>query len=227
MTRSKSTFIYATLALTALIQPSCQTGQSSANKGFLSSYANFQSDSNFNNNLTYKGGIEKARGYDKIYLEKVVVLPQADMAEKKISPDDLRRLQQKFRTALQEQIVKSRFTLAYSRGPGILSVRAAIVEITPGNPKMFLASSAPYVGTATAVAGATTGAKFGRGSAKIEAEVIDSVTRERFVGVIAENVGSKLRIVQGMSRWGHIEAAVDRWAARFGKFLEGLTVENQ
>ena len=76
---------------------------------------------------------------------------------------------------------------------------------------MFVASSAPYVGTATAAAGVVTGAKFGRGSAKIEAELLDSVTRERFYSAIDENVGSKLEFVQGMSRWGHVELAVRQW----------------
>ena len=104
-----------------------------------------------------------------------------------------------------------------------LSLRAAIVDIVPGDPLLFAASNAPYAGTATTIAGITTGAKFGRGSATIEVEIIDSVTRERIYCEIDENVGTKLEIVQGLTRWGHVELAVKQWAKRFGKFLEDPT----
>jgi len=220
MKLSKTVFIYVSLSLTALIHPSCQSNKSSSGTGFLSNYSGLQRSSKLNNKLTYTGDINKVRDFDNIYLEEVTVLKPLEMTKKKIAPEDLVRLQQKFKTALQSAVKKSHFNLVSSSGPRTLSVRMAIVDISPGDPLMFAASNAPYAGTATTVAGVVTGAKFGRGSAKVEAEIINSVTREQIYSVIDENVGSKLEIIQGMTRWGHVELAVKQWSKQFAEFLD-------
>lgn len=216
----KITFLYLGLALVALIQPSCQSTKSSAGTGFLSSYSGLQRHSKLSKKRSYVGDINKIRNYNAIYLEEVAVFQPKDMAKKKIKPEDLIQLQQNLRSSLYKELVDSRFHPASSAGPQTLSVRIAIVDITPGDPLMFAASSAPYAGTATAVAGAVTGAKFGRGSAKIEVELLDSFTRERIYSAIDENVGTKLEFIQGMTRWGHIELAVKQWAKRFRKYMD-------
>lgn len=208
------------LAVLVMGTISCASKTSTPTRGFLHDYRGFTKESGFNDRLIYRGDVRRVAGYHSVYLEQVEVLTPTEMAKKGVTTSDLLRLQQEFRSALQEEVFESRYQLAAGRGPGVLSLRAAIVDLQPGDPAMFAASAAPYVSTATFVAGAATGAKFGKGSAKVEAEVLDSMTRERFAAVIDEKVGSKLEIVQGMSRWGHIELAMERWADRFGKFLE-------
>ena len=217
-----TTRILSTIALAALVlgSISCASKTSTPTRGFLYDYRGFTKESGFDDRLVYRGDVRRVAGYHSVYLEQVEVLTPTDMAKKEVTSQDLLRLQQEFRSALQQEVIESRYQLAAGRGPGVLSLRAAIVDLQPGDPAMFAASAAPYVSTATFVAGAATGAKFGKGSAKVEAEVLDSMTRERFAAVIDEKVGSKLEIVQGMSRWGHVELAMKRWADRFGKFLE-------
>lgn len=217
---SKLTFLYLGVALVALTHSSCQSTKSLDRSGFLSSYSGLQRDSKLNKRLVYVGDINRINHFENIYLEEVAVLRPSKMAKKKIKPEDLLRLQQELRSALHKELVKSRFKPASSPGPKTLSIRIAIVDITPGDPLIFAASNAPYAGTATTAAGIITGAKFGRGSAKIEVELLDSVTRERFYSAIDENVGTKLEIVQGLTRWGHIELAVKQWAKRFKKYME-------
>lgn len=212
-----SRLVLGFLALTLI---SCASQGTSSRRGFLSDYRGFTKVSKIDDRLVYRGDVERLRGYNRIYLEQVEVLPPTEMAKKEITQGDLMRLQQEFRSALQEQVAASRFELAAGRGPGTLSLRAAIVDVQPGDPAVFAASAAPYVSTATAVAGVATGAKFGKGSAKVEAEIIDSMSRERFAAIIDEKVGSKLEFVQGMSRWGHVELAIKQWAKRFGRVIE-------
>jgi len=220
MKLSKFAILYLGLAMVALVHPSCKSTKSSSGTGFLSSYSGLQRHSKLSKKQSYIGNIDRISSFNNIYLEEVSVLQPTNMAKKEIKPEDLVRLQREFKSALYNELVKSRFKPASGAGPNTLSMRIAIVDITPGDPKMFLASNAPYVGTATTAAGVVTGAKFGRGSATIEVELLDSVTRERFYSAIDENVGSKLEFVQGMTRWGHVELAVRQWARRFKKYME-------
>ena len=220
MKLAKSAILYLGLALVALVHPSCKSTNSSAGSGFLSSYSGLERHSKLSKKQSYAGNIDRISSFDSIYLEEVLVLKPTNMAKKEIKSEDLVRLQGELKSALYNELVKSRFKPASEAGPNTLSIRIAIVDITPGDPLMFAASSAPYAGTATTVAGAVTGAKFGRGSAKIEVELLDSVTRERFYSAIDDNIGSKLEIVQGMTRWGHVELAVKQWARRFKKYME-------
>ena len=227
--KTQTYVLFLTLApFCTLFQSGCKTTETAPSSGsasgqFLTSYGGYQKKSKLDDRLVYHGNLEKVHQFRKIYLEEVAVLRPSDMAKKKITTEDLMRLQQLFRTTLQNEIAGTRFELASGPGPGTLSVRTAVVDIHPGNPAMFAVGSAPYVGAATTVAGVATGAKFGRGSAKVEGEMLDSMTRERIVGIIDEDVGSKLEIVQGLSRWGHVELAMKHWAKRFGKFLADPT----
>ena len=95
-----------------------------------------------------------------------------------------------------------------------MSLRAAVTEFQPGNPALFGASYAPYIGTAISASKVATGGKGGAGSAVIEAEILDATSRERFYAIIDEQTGTIFNPTSGMSRWGHVELAFRQWSAQ-------------
>ncbi|MFK7852272.1 MAG: DUF3313 domain-containing protein [Akkermansiaceae bacterium] len=204
-------FLKATFALSTALLVSC-TATKSKNQNFLSSYQGFKQDSKLDNESSYRGDLSKLSDYDSVFLEEVKVFKPQDMEKKKITEDELLELKKAFRAALIEDLKESRYSLVSKASPKTLSLRAAVTEIYPGNPGLFAAGYLPYVGTAITATKLATGEKVGAGSATIEAELLDSVTRERFFAVIDENAGSKIDIASGLSRWGHVELAFRKWA---------------
>lgn len=201
-----------TLVLSSLFLIGCSATQSK-NKSFLSSYDGFKQDSKFNNQSSYRGNLDKLPTYKSIFLEKAIVMEPENMEDLGVTAAELNKLEEAFRSALTKELKESRYTLTSKASPETLSLRAAVTEIHPGKPELFAVGYLPYVGTAITAAQLTTGANVGEGSAVIEAELLDSVTRERFFAVIDENAGNKLDVVSGLSRWGHVELAFRKWAA--------------
>ena len=204
--------------LAGLFLVSCSTTQS-RNNDFLSSYSGLKKASSTSDEVVYKGDLSKLKNYDKIYFEEVKVYQPTDMAKKGVTQADLNRVQNTFRSSLQKQTRGTRFGVASAAGPQTLSVRAAITDIQPGDPKIFATGYVPFVGVAGSAVGAVTGRNPGAGSATVEAEIIDSVTRERFFAGIDQSAGSKLQVKDGMTRWGHIDKAVEKWSEGLREIL--------
>ena len=212
------------LGLGASILVGCASPQSSGTN-FLSSYSGMEQESKMNDKVVYRGDLAKLTNYRQFFLEDVRVFQPKDMEEKKITQADLDTLQKSLREALEAEVKASRYSLASQPGPDTLSLRAGIVDIKPGNPAVFAATYAPYVGAATTAAGLVTGNNLGAGSATVEFEILDSVTRAQFLAGIDREAGSKLEVVSGMTRMGHIEAAFKDWAKQLGERLRDPTHE--
>jgi len=191
----------------------------SRDQKFLTSYKGLNKESTFSDAAIYKGDIAKLKDYDKVFIEEVKIYPPVEMAEKKVTQTDLDRLKSLFQSSLQDQLRGTRFSLVLSKGKKTLSLRAAITDLHPGDPKFFITGYLPYVGVIGTVAGAVRGRNPGAGSATVETEIIDSVTREVFFAVIDQKAGSKLQIKAGLSRWGHVDAAVAKWCVELREFL--------
>lgn len=205
----------------ALMVVSC-TPTTSKNQDFLSSYGNLKQASQLSDAKIYRGDMKKAKRYDSVYIEEVRVQAPENQVKKKISDTDLANLRKMLISSLEKGLTESSYKLTSTKGPKTLALRAAITDIHPGNPKLFATGYIPYVGTATTALGATTGSKFGAGSAIVEAEVIDSMSKEQFFAIIDKNVGSKLEVTAGLTRWGHIEKSFEEWAKRISKELVDL-----
>lgn len=213
-------FLKLTTAISILLLIGCSATQSK-NKTFLSSYKGFKQDSKLDNQSSYRGNLDKLPEYDSVYLEQVKVMEPDRMDELEITRDELNRLEKTFRSAIVEELKQTDYSLVSKASPKTLSLRAAVTEMRPGRPELFAAGYIPYVGTAITATQLATGANVGEGSAVIEAEILDSVTRERFFAVIDENAGNKLNVASGMSRWGHVELAFRQWANTFREELGG------
>ena len=63
-------------------------------------------------------------------------------------------------------------------------------------------------------------ANIGRGGASMEAEAIDSQTRERVIAVVDSRQGSRASIGAGLQTFGHAKQVMDFWVERFIKQLD-------
>ncbi len=190
----------------------------SKNEDFLTNYDGFTQTSKWNDAITYEGDMRKLKEYDSVFIETVRVFPpenpdKVDLT-KNATVEEYRKLEQTFRTALETELSQN-LPLASSPGPRTLSVRAAALEIQPGNPLLFASTYAPYVSIASAAVGVASGSKVGAADVIVEAEVIDSVTNEQFFALIDRSAGSKLRPIKGLSRWGQVEYAFKTWSKKF------------
>lgn len=211
----------------------------SKDQQFLTSYQGFRQESRLDDATTYTGDLQKLSSYKKVYIESVKVSPPnpkakagfmpelgviEDSVTREVTPAELQKLENAFRAALTKEM-GSHFTIVRSPGPKTIAVRAAVVDLKPGNPLLFASSYVPYASTAATGSTVATGTSMGAGDATIEAELLDSRTRERFFGVIDRAAGGKLRPIEGMSRWGHVELLFQKWSRDFSDIIQGKTRE--
>jgi len=65
-----------------------------------------------------------------------------------------------------------------------------------------------------------TGVHANVGQASIEAELMDSQTNERLGAAIDTKVAEKYKLIEGMSKWGHVKDAFKFWANRLRIVLD-------
>ena len=198
----------------------------SKNENFLTNYDGFKQSSGWNDAISYEGDLAKLKDYQSVYIETVKLIPPENPDKfdltKNATIEEYEELERAFRGALETEL-GSEFPLVSSPGPGTLSVRAAALDIQPGNPLLFATTYAPYVSIASAAVGVVSGSKVGSADVVVEAEIIDSVTREQYFALIDRTGGSKLRPISGMSRWGHVEKAFRSWSRKFRETVKSAT----
>lgn len=192
----------------------------SAKKDFLTSYDGLKQESKSSDSVTYRGDMVEMRQFKNIYLESVVVREPLKMAKKEVTKKEIAALEAGLRNALAREVSKSKFKLKGRKGKDTLSVRVAVTDFTPGSPKLFTATYAPYLGMVTGAYGILAGKTVGAGTAIVEAEIIDSVSRKRYFSIIDKDTGNKLQLASGMSRYGHINKSFDEWAKRMVKEIK-------
>lgn len=161
--------------------------------------------------------------YTKVIIEDVKVIPSRKLteAEKKKSINSKRepatraeaeRLAEKFEVILKEEL-SPHFQITTRRGYNTLIVRAALTELRPSDPDVFLVNYLPYAGIAATGVQLATGEAPGGGATTVEAEVIDSRTRRQVYAIVDQIKGGKLQ-VGGLTKWGQQEQAMRGWARK-------------
>jgi len=207
----------AFLSLIAVSMMSCQTTEPSGSK-FLTSYDGFEK-TGLSGAQVYHGNVKKLASYRRVYIEPVRIIAAPDQEKKnKATPEEIATLKSKFETELRAELATTH-TVVSRPGRRTLTVRAALVEIQPGTPALFLAGYAPYAGTVSTAIGVATGTRPGSGATSVQAEVIDSRTREQFFAVIERKQAAKWQPLQGLTRWGQAEASFRKWSDQIRKEL--------
>jgi len=204
----------AFLSLLGLCLMSCETTEPSSAR-FLTSYRGFEKAPGLSNAQVYHGNTEKMATYKRVYIEPVRIIADGD---DKATAEEVRALKSKFESELRSELGLTH-TVVSRPGRKTLTVRTALVELHPGTPALFLAGYAPYAGAVSTAIGVATGTNPGAGATTVQAEVIDSRTREQFFAVIDRNQTGKWQPAQGLTRWGQAEASFRKWSGQIRKEL--------
>ncbi len=183
----------------------CAT-QQAAKSGFLSDYSQLKPDPAFDGARRYQNPAKPLNQYRKFLLDPVVVHFAPNAKGTAISPGEIKKLADYFHDRAVEELSK-RYQVVQKPGPGVLRVRAAITDIEKTTPIMNIHPAMKMSG-------------IGLGGASMEAEAIDSQTRERVIAVVDSRQGSRLSVAAGLQTFGHAKQVMDFWIERFIKQLD-------
>lgn len=156
--------------------------------------------------------------YTKVLLQPVEFWAAADS---KVSPSDQQVLTEYFYNALQTNLAKS-FTLVNQPGPGVLTLRVALMDATTAVPGLRTISVVvPQARILNAAQSLATDSYAFVGSAEAEMMATDSVTGQLLAEAVDKQAGGMGLKGAASFQWGDAQNAMDYWAQRIpNRFLE-------
>ena len=184
--------------LSVLLLTGCATKMEVTHTGFLANYDQLVPSKTIKGMHIYKNeAVNIKETYSKIMIAPVEIL-LAPQAQEKFKDEEEQRLTAYFHESLEKKLSKQ-FELTDTAGPGVLLLRTAITDILPNKVYLNLHWSTTLIGA-------------GIGGASIEAELIDTQSKERLLAFIDAKKGKKLKYTKGLSKWGHTKEVLDKWA---------------
>ena len=168
----------------------------------------------------YQGDLNKLSRYRKVLVERVKIAASAPSGTN-VTQAELNRLGTDFEAAIKKEFSSAGYSVVKRKGAGTLAIQATIVDARPSSPVMFAAGYAPGVFVVTAGMWAATGKNLGSGTIRIQAEITDSQTGERFYAVDDEDKGGKHQVGAGLTRWGQAQTSFRKWSRRFLEISQG------
>jgi Protein of unknown function (DUF3313) len=149
--------------------------------------------------------------YTKIQLMPVEFWAAADS---KVPPADQQTLTEYFYNQLQTDIGKS-FTLVSQPGPGVLTIRVALMDATTAVPGLRTVSViVPQARVLNLAQSMATDSYAFVGSAEAEMKATDSVSGEFLAGAVDQRAGGMGLKSAASFQWGDAQNAMDYWAQR-------------
>jgi len=157
--------------------------------------------------------------YTKIQLMPVEFWAAADS---KVSPADQATLTEYFYNALQTNLSKS-FTLVDQPGPGVMTLRVALMDATTAVPGLRTISViVPQARVLNLAQSMATDSYAFVGSAEAEMKITDSVTGELLGEAVDQRAGGMGLKSAASFQWGDAQNAMDYWAQKIPNRLLAL-----
>jgi len=161
--------------------------------------------------LAYVNPNAQWSSYTKIQLMPVEFWAAADS---KVSAADQQTLTEYFYNQLQTDIAKS-FTVVNQAGPGVLTIRVALMDATTAVPGLRTVSViVPQARVLNLAQSMATDSYAFVGSAEAEMKATDSVTGEFLAGAVDQRAGGMGLKAAASFQWGDAQNAMDYWAQR-------------
>ena len=161
--------------------------------------------------LAYVNPNAQWSSYTKIQLMPVEFWAAADS---KVPAADQQTLTEYFYNQLQTDIAKS-FTLVSQPGPGVLTIRVALMDATTAVPGLRTVSViVPQARVLNLAQSMATDSYAFVGSAEAEMKATDSVTGEFLAGAVDQRAGGMGLKSAASFQWGDAQNAMDYWAQR-------------
>ena len=164
--------------------------------------------------------------YTKIQLMPVEFWAAADS---KVSAADQATLTEYFYNQLQTNLAKS-FTLVDQPGPGVMTLRVALMDATTAVPGLRTVSViVPQARVLNLAQSMATDSYAFVGSAEAEMKITDSVTGQLLVEAVDQRAGGMGLKSAASFQWGDAQNAMDYWAQRIPNrllVLQGKTPQS-
>jgi hypothetical protein len=147
---------------------------------------------------------------------KIQLLPVEFWAadDSKVSPDDQKILTAYFYNSLQTNLSKS-FTLVDQPGPGVMTLRVALMDATTAVPGLRTISViVPQARVLNLAQSLATSSYAFVGSAEAEMKLTDSVTGDLLAEAVDQRAGGMGLKSAASFQWGDAENAMDYWAEK-------------
>jgi len=176
--------------------------------GFLRDYSQLTERKDAPAKLSYLNPRANWSSYDAIWIESVSMWANSETS--KVKPEDRQMLIDFFFKALHEELSKD-FRIANGPGPGVLQFRAALTEAKGANvPLKTITTVVPQLKLASMAVGTGADIVTTVGEATLEAEVLDSMTKERLGAIVDQQAGKKW--YTQLKTWSDVKSACEHWA---------------
>lgn len=183
--------------------------------GFLGDYSKFKKGEEGQALLVYVNPKADFKKYDKIIIDPIAIYAAKDSDLHDMSKKDLEALASYLDAALRRELNKE-YTIVTESGPGVLRLRAAMTEAEGSMVVMDTISTVLPIGLAISAGKRIVfGTHTGVGLARLEGEIVDSVTNTRLLGAVDERAGRKFTgKFDKLKKWQDVKDAFDYWADR-------------
>jgi hypothetical protein len=176
--------------------------------GFLRDYSQLTEREGAAVKLSYVNSRAAWSGYDAVWIESVSMW--ANSKTSKVKPEDRQMLIDFFYQALHDELSKN-FRIVDGPRPGVLQFRAALTEAKGANvPLKAITTIVPQLRLISTAVGVGADIVATVGEATIEAEVLDSMTKERLAAGVDQRAGKKA--FTQLKTWSDVKAACEHWA---------------
>lgn len=201
----------------------CETTEPAVKRNYISSYRGMSEDASsaLNKSLVKKSDPSALKKYTKVMIEDVKVIPAKNLPPKAktATREEGERLAEHFEDTLKKEF-GAHYQITNYRGSNTLLVRAALTDLQPSNPGVFVFNYLPYTGVLTTGMTLATGKTPGAGSTSMEAEVLDARTRRQLYAIVDQYKGSKFQ-PGGIEKWGQSEGAMRAWSRKIRLGVQG------
>ena len=176
--------------------------------GFLRDYSQLTEREGAAAKLSYLNPRAEWSSYDAIWVESVTMWANDETS--KVEPEDQQMLIDFFYQALHDELSKD-FRIADGAGPSVLQFRAALTEAKGANVALKAVTTiVPQLRLASTLVGTGADVAVTVGEATVEAEVLDSITKERLGAIVDQQAGKKA--FNQLKTWSDVKAACEHWA---------------
>jgi hypothetical protein len=223
----KNIFMILVAASLAMLLAGCSTTtlqtRSTQMSGFLSDYSMLKKGDDEQALLRYVNPAVDFKSYDKLLIEPIQVFaaPQSKLA--KTEKKDVEALVNYLHATVLDQLRRD-YTLVQENGPGVMRLRIALTEAKGSKLVLDTLSSAIPVGMAiSAIKQIAVGTPTSVGSARVEMEMVDSLTGTRLAAAVDERAGRKYTgQFDKWKKWQDARDAYDHWALQLKTRLAQL-----
>jgi hypothetical protein len=188
------------LIVVTLVVTGCAKHQMTMTQsGFLNNYDQLVEDKELDGMKIYRNENVDVKGkYTKIMIAPVEFMLDEKDPETQFSDEDKQKLADHFRQELETKL-KEHIEITNEAGDDTLLLRAAITELLANKVYLNLHWSTTLYGA-------------GIGGASIEVELLDSQSAERILAFVDAKKGKNLHYAKGLTKWGHTQEVLSKWA---------------